>query len=120
MGKNFFAIILLIGVLVMNTGKVCQSLCLSGHGDMAKHEAKGDVCPIAHSNHHQSNHTFPDALIKCDCSTHFEASLDNEITLTSAVDLTPYSYNISEVQSYKTALINTEPIPLEDPPEILS
>ncbi len=113
--RKFFTITLLIGVLVMNTGILCQSLCLSGHDDMVKRETKGDVCPITHTSHNAS----PEALIKCDCSSHFEASLDSEITLTSTADLTTYLQAISEVQSYNVIVINTEPIPLEDPPEIL-
>jgi|SRR3989338_7979600 len=121
--RKFFTIILLIGVLVMNTGILCQSLCLSGHDNMAKHEAKGDICPITHasnnSNHHQSNQTATETFIKCDCSSHFEALLDYETILTPAVDLTPYLQNISEVQPYNVVVINTDLIPLEDPPRIL-
>ncbi len=113
--RKIFTITLLVGVLVMNTGILCQSLCLTGHDDMVKRETKGDVCPITHTSHNAS----PEALIKCDCSSHFEASLDSEITLTSTADLTLYLQNISKIQPYKIVFINTELIPLEDPPEIL-
>lgn len=132
MQKGFFAVILLICVIEINTGIFCQSLCLIGHNDMAHHasrdamskqETKAEVCPITHSSNHskhrQSSHTAPETFIKCDCSSQLQASLDYDIILVPPVDLTPYLQNISTVPPQMTTLISSEPILLERPPEIL-
>ena len=131
--KKFFAIILLIGATAINIGTFCQSLCLIGHDNMVHHtsntamqkqKAQTDVCSITrlsnHSNHHQSDHTAAKTLIKCDCSSHREASLDYKTILASAVDLTPYLQNISTLPPCKTIHICVEIIPVERPPKILA
>jgi hypothetical protein len=125
--KRFFAIILLAGVFVMNTGILCESLCLTdshmSHHTMshAKPESsKAQACPISKTHNHSSN-TEPEAFIKCDCSSDLKSSL-SEVPLFSeiALNLTPQTYLISNLSPYKSSFINVEHSPLEKPPQILA
>lgn len=129
--RRFFAITLLAGVLAMNMDMICQSLCLSGHNDMAdghashktaKHDMpKGEMCPIAQSADHNSHHAVPKTFIKCDCSADEMASIGYELTMAEPVkDLRPYPYTVSKTHSQEITFLSNEPIPLENPPEILS
>lgn len=126
-----FAIILLAGVLAMNMDMVCQSLCLSGHNGMAaghaSHKAakhgmpKGDMCPTTHSTNHTSRHNIPKTFIKCGCPADDLAYLGYELTMTEPVkDLRPYPYIVSRNHLQEIIFLNNEPIPLENPPVILS
>ena len=126
--RRFFAITLLVGVLVMNVDMVCQSLCLSGHNDMAdshtshktaNHDMpKGDMCPTTQSADHSSHHNIPKTFIKC-CPADDLASLGYEITMAEPVkDLRPYPYIVSKTHSQEIIFLSNEPIPLENPPKI--
>ncbi|MBI3584872.1 MAG: hypothetical protein HY096_13130 [Nitrospinae bacterium] len=131
--RKIFTIILLIGVLVMNTGILCESLCLTGHGSMTdshvfhdtishkKHESsKTEICPISTTHNHHNN-TESDAFIKCDCSSDHVASLSDVTLLSEATfNLTPQIHLISHLSPYKSSFINIEYSPLEKPPEILA
>jgi len=125
--KKVLPIILLIGVFVMNTGILCESLCLadshlSRHKmSHAKNEStKTHACPkSATQNHH--NHAESDASIKCDCSLADEATLsDLQLLSAAAFDLTPQHCLTTSVIMYKSSFMSLEPIPLESPPEILA
>ncbi|MBI3755220.1 MAG: hypothetical protein HY265_03550 [Deltaproteobacteria bacterium] len=130
--KRFFAIVLLFAVLAMNMDKICQSLCLSGHGDMAgahvshktaKHEtAQGEMCPLEHNADHNTSHrAMPQSSIKCDCSADQAAALGFELTSPdAALDVTPHLRMISTIQPQSIIFLSKEPAPLEGPPKILS
>jgi|SRR3989338_7803849 len=129
--RRHFAITLLFGVLAMNMDIICQSLCLSGQGDMvgahASHKTtnhemqKGEMCPTAQSTGHSSHHAIPKTFIKCDCSADDLASIGYELTMAEPVkDLRPYPYIVSKTHSQEIIFLINEPIPLENPPEILS
>lgn len=129
--RRHFAIVLLAAVLAMNMDMVCQSLCLSGHGDMAgahashkttNHEMpKGDMCPTTHNDAHQSHHNMPQPSIKCNCSADQAASIGFEWTFAeAALNVAPYQRMVSTIQPQNTIFLSKEAIPLENPPEILS
>ena len=132
--RRSFAIVLLFGVLAMNMDMVCQSLCPSGYNDTAdghtshlpaqagktaKHALpKSAMCPTTQSADHSSHHNIPKTFIK---SAENLASLGYELTLAEPFkDLRPYPYIVSKTHSQKTIFLINEPIPLENPPEILS
>jgi hypothetical protein len=117
---RFFSIILLLSVFIMNTGVFCKSLCLTGHhnmGDNTAINAKSDICPS-----HEADHSHaPKELIKCSCPTEYEASLGNELTISSSTsDLIPNAYLVSVLKAYKTVSIRAEIIPSERPPQLLA
>ncbi|MDP2683318.1 MAG: hypothetical protein Q8P28_11085 [Deltaproteobacteria bacterium] len=125
--RRSFVIVLLFGLLVMNVDIICQSLCLSGDNNTAdmhtshkaaKHDMpKSAMCPIIHSADHSSHH-IPKTFIKS-CSDRL--SLKYELTMSEPVkDLRPYPYIVSKTHSHKTIFLINEPVPLENPPEILS
>lgn len=130
--RKFFTIILLIGVLVMNTGILCESLCLTGHGNMAdshishnmmshtKNESSNmQACPISETHNHSDN-IESKTFIKCDCSSDHEASLSDVTLLSEATfNLTPQTYLISSLIPYKSTFNSAEPNSLERPPKIL-
>jgi hypothetical protein len=129
--RKYSAIVLLVGVLAMNMDMVCQSLCLSGHGDMAdahashktaNHEMpKADMCPVTHHDAHQSHHDMPQTSIKCDCSADQVAALGFELTIANTfTDLRPSSHIVSKIHSQKVIFLSNVPIPLEGHPKILS
>ena len=129
--RKYSAIVLLAAVLAMNMDMVCQSLCLSGHSDMAgahsphkttNHEMpKDEMCPVTHNNSHESHHDMPQTSLKCDCSIDHVASLGYEITLAKPVfDIKPLFTIISEIHSQNKIFLSNETTPLEGPPKILS
>ena len=126
--KKYCSIVLLFGVLVINVDIICQSLCLSGDNNTAdmhtshkaaKHDMpKSAMCPTTQSADHSSHHNIPKTFIK---SAENLASLGYELTLAEPFkDLRPYPYIVSKTHSQKTIFLINEPIPLENPPEILS
>jgi len=125
--KKALPIILLIGVLVMNTGILCESLCLAG-SHMSRHKishaknesSEAQACPKS-ATHNLHDNAESDASIKCDCSLDNEASLSDQHLLSEVtLDLTPQLYLISSLILYKSSFMSVEPIPLESPPEILT
>lgn len=129
--RRYFAITLLAAVLTMNMDMVCQSLCLSGHNDMAgahashktaNHEMpKGEMCPVTHNHTNESHHDMPQTSLKCDCSVDQAASLGYEITLAKPVlDVKPLFTIVSKIHSQKEIFLSSEPILLEGPPKIIS
>ena len=127
--KRSFAIVLLLGVFLVNVDMICQSLCLSGDNDTGgghtshkttRHDIpKSDICPAIHSAGHSSHHNMPKTFIKC-CPDD-KISLKYELARTKQVkDLMPYHYIISKIHSQETIFTNNEPAPLENTPEILS
>src|SRR3990172_626541 len=94
--KKALPIILLIGVLVMNSGILCESLCLAGshasHHKMSHtiHESsEAHACPksATHNHHHNAK---SGATIKCECAPDNTASSFSGLHLLSgaALDLT--------------------------------
>lgn len=129
--RKFSAIILLAGIFAMNMDMLCQSLCSSGHGDMANGHAshkttnhempKGDMCPTTHNDAHQSHHDMPQSSIKCDCSADQAASVGFEWTSAgAALDVAPHLRIISTIQPQSLIFLSNTPTLLENPPEILS
>jgi hypothetical protein len=129
--RRLFTIALFFGVLAMNMNVICQSLCLSGHGDMtnehsshkmAGHEMpKGEICPITHNDAHDSHHDMPQTSIKCDCSTDQVAALGFELTIADTfADLKPLSHIVSKIHSQKAMFLSNIPIPFEGPPKLVS
>ncbi|MBI5749785.1 MAG: hypothetical protein HZA00_11745 [Nitrospinae bacterium] len=131
--KRLFSIILLSCIVVMNTGILCESLCLAGHGsmsdspiphDMMSHtkneSSETQACPISETHNHSDN-AKSKTFIKCDCSSDHELSLSDATLLSEATfNLTPQIYLISHLSPYKSSFINVEYSPLEKPPEILA
>ncbi len=124
--KKALPIILLIGVFVMNTGILCESLCLAGshasHHKMShtiNESSEAHACPKSVSHHHN---TKSGATIKCACATNNAASAFSGLHLLSgaALDLTPQPYFTSSVIPHKSSFVSVEPIPLESPPEIVA
>jgi len=93
--KRSFAIALLSGVLIMNMGMFCHSLCAGGGHEKtrmhhsAAHKMKaahvmpqGESCPLSHQmTHHKgqgrshvAKQTLAETFIKCGCTTEDEAS----------------------------------------------
>ncbi len=129
--RRFFAIVLLLTVIVMNTGIICRSLCMAGHGAHAsihtvEHEIPdGEMCPTTHEVHsnmsRHTHHSMPETSIKCACSQEQEISIDQEITFSKpAEDLKPYLHIISKIHSQGIIVSSIEPIPLEGPPKLIS
>lgn len=142
--KKFLATVLLSGVVIMNTGMFCQSLCLGERGEKnhghashaahvshktAKHEmpqSEGEHCPLphemAHDTSHGAQHTMPEVFIKCHCHAEDEASsVYYEVTLFKTIkDLLPGLQVVSIVIHRHLNISSIEPIPLEGPPKILS
>ena len=135
--RRHFAIVLLFGVLAMNMDMICQSLCLSGHNDMAdghashlpaqadktaKHDMpKGEMCPTAQSAEHGSHHTTPKTFIQCDCSADQVATLGFELTIADTfTDLKPPSHIVSKIHPQKENFSSKEPAPFEGPPKLIS
>ncbi|MBI5327761.1 MAG: hypothetical protein HZB80_05660 [Deltaproteobacteria bacterium] len=129
--KRFFAIVLLFAVLAMNMDMICQSLCLSGHGDttnghsshkMASHEMpKGEICPTTRNDANHSHHDMPQTSIKCDCSADQVAALGFELTIADTfADLKPSSHIISRIHSQKVMFLSNIPAPLKGPPKLVS
>jgi len=120
----------------MNTGILCESLCLTdsrmSHHAMSHakpvpasfkqgHESsKTQACPISKTHNHANSAKHED-IIKCDCSSDLKSSL-SEVPILSptALNLTPHNYLVSALKPYHTSFINAEPIPLEKPPKILA
>src|SRR3989304_5356031 len=107
--KKALPIILLIGVLVMNTSILCNSLGLTiflvprhkmSHAQNESSETH--ACPkSATQNHH--HHAESDASIKCDCSLGDEATLsDLQLFSAAAFDLTPQHCLTTSVIMYKS------------------
>ncbi len=133
--KSVLAMILLTGVIMMNTAMFCKSLCLTDrHKDMSpSHTAhhqdnkmpehkmpNGEMCPAAHTGH-GTHHPMPDASIKCGCSADDNASSISEMALIkSPGDLMPYVQVISKIDLFNPIFSSREPIPLEAPPNLLS
>ncbi len=136
--RKLSAIVLFAGMLAMNTGTFCQSLCRgshhlegptyndTGHGHAvhmtAKHEMpKGDICPITNSTNHDTHHSTPQTYIECDCSQDLDTSTGYAVTLTEpSAELKPHLYIISKLQSSEIVFLSNESIPLEGPPKILA
>ncbi len=125
--KKALPIILLIGILVMNTGILCESLCLAD-SHIALHKmshAKNEssethVCPKSATHHHHDN-AKSGASIKCECAPDNAASFSGLHLLSgAALDLTPQPYFTSSVIPYKSSFMSVDPIPLESPPEIVA
>ncbi len=124
MKKKALPIILLIGILVMNTGILCESLCLAGsHQSSHKmshtksESSETQACPkSATDNHH--DHADSGASIKCACAPDDASLSDVHLLSVAPLDLTPHPYLTSSVISYKSSFMAVEPIPLESPPEI--
>ncbi|OGW03914.1 MAG: hypothetical protein A2889_01620 [Nitrospinae bacterium RIFCSPLOWO2_01_FULL_39_10] len=130
--KKLFSIILLSCIVVMNTGILCESLCLTGHSNIidshkphnmmshAKNESsETQACPISETHNHSDN-AESKTFIKCDCSSDHEVSISDVILLSDApFNLTPQIYLISHLSPYKSSFINVEHSPLEKPPKIL-
>ena len=133
--KSLVAIILLSGVLAMNMGMFCQSLCLTDHHkgmssqDHIAHQhhkmseqkmPNGEMCPVTHAGH-GAHHTMPQTVIKCGCSSDEGTSSVSETALIkSSGDLVPYFQVISKVILFNPVFSSREPIPLESPPNLLS
>lgn len=125
--KKALPIILLIGVLVMNTGILCESLCLAGshtsHHKMShtiNESSETKACPksATHNHHHNAK---SGATIKCECAPENAASFSGLHLLSgAALDLTPQPYFTSSVIPFKSSVMSVEPIPLESPPEIVA
>lgn len=129
--KNL-TIILLIGVLVMNTGILCESLCLAGHGTMAdspiphdmishsKHKpSETQACPISESHNHSDN-AESKTFIKCDCSSENDSFIDHDLKPSASADLIPYLQVASNIQPYSIVFTDNILIPSERPPEIFA
>lgn len=129
--RKRLTIILLIGVLAMNTGILCESLCLAGHGNMADSHMTHDMmshtknessnmqaCPISETHNHSDN-AESRKFIKCDCSSDHEVSLSDITLLSEATfNLTPQIRLISSLIPYKSTFNSVEPNSLERPPQI--
>src|SRR3990172_11841157 len=97
--KKALPIILLIGVLVMNTGILCESLCLADSHitrhkmSHAKNESsETQACPKS-ATHNLHDHAKSGASIKCACAPDNAASLSDQHLLSgAALDLTPQPY----------------------------
>ncbi|MBI3398882.1 MAG: hypothetical protein HY026_06600 [Deltaproteobacteria bacterium] len=129
--KRFFAIVLLFAVLAMNMDMVCQSLCLSGHGDMTRAHAshkttnhempKADMCPVKHNHSQESHHDMPQTLIKCDCPADHVVSIGFELTMADTfIDVKPRLTIISKIHPQKENFLSSESAPLEGPPKLIS
>ena len=140
--KGSFAIALLSGVLIMNMGMFCHSLCAGGGHEKtrmhhsAAHKMKaahvmpqGESCPLSHQmTHHKgqgrshvAKQTLAETFIKCGCTTEDEASSAYEVTLLKPIeDLTPYLKTVSTIPPRHTLFSSREPIPSVGPPEIVS
>ena len=116
----------------MNTGMLCESLCLPGHSDMAdshishdmmphtqNESSKTQACPISKTHNHSDNEKSK-TFIKCDCPSDNDSLLDYNFNLSTSVDLTPYLQVASNIQPYSIAFTNTIRFPLEKPPKILA
>lgn len=129
--KRFSTIVLLLSISVMNMNVFCQSLCMTGHDDMAdvhashkpvKHEMpKGDMCPLTDNNdHHGSHHSMPQTSLECDCSVEQVASSGFELAVTEdAVNLQPHFSVVANIQPIEQAFLSNEPIPIEGPPKLV-
>ncbi len=132
--KSMLAMILLTGVVMMNTSMFCKSLCLNdrhkdmSHSHAAHHDHKipehkmpnGDVCPVTHADH-GAHHPMPDASIKCGCSADEDASSTYETAMIrSSGDFIPHLQVISIIHLFNPAFSSREPVPLEAPPNLLS
>lgn len=141
--KQSFAIALLTGVLIMNLGMFCHSLCAGGGYEKirmhhsADHKMKaahvmpqGESCPLSHQmTHHKgqghshgANQTLPQTSIKCGCTAEDEASSAYEATLLKPIiaDLTPHLKTVSTVAYQHTLFSSRGPVPVEGPPKLLS
>lgn len=148
--KRFLATVLLSGVLIMNMGMFCHSLCIGGHNEKAhghQHPANAHVHPVAHhkmtqempqetphgegcpmgqdmrhGKSHGVRHTLPETFIKCGCAPEDEASSAYEATLLRPiiVDLTPHLKTVTTVTYQHTLFSSRGPIPVERPPKLLS
>ena len=148
--KGSFAIALLSGVLLMNMGMFCHSLCIGGHhekagghqhlGDanvhsmthrtmpqaMTQEMPQGESCPMNQDmrpgKSTSARHTLPETLIKCGCTAEDEASSAYEATLLKPIiaDLTPHLKTVSAVTYQQTLFSSRGPIPVEGPPKLLS
>ena len=148
--KRFLATVLLSGVLVMNMGMFCHSLCIGGHHEkgqghqyladahvhpMAQHKMthkmpqkmpQGESCPMNQDmrpgKSNSARHTLPETLIKCGCTAEDEASSAYEATLLKPIiaDLTPHLKTVSAVTYQQTLFSSRGPIPVEGPPKLLS
>src|SRR3989338_241122 len=130
--KKLFSIILLSCIVVMNTGILCESLCLTGHSNIidshkphdmmyhAKNESsETQACPISETHNHSDN-AKSKTFIKCDCSSDHVVSLSDVTLLSEATfNLTPQIYLISSLIPYKSTFNSAEPNSLERPPQIL-
>ncbi|MBI5407716.1 MAG: hypothetical protein HZA18_08515 [Nitrospirae bacterium] len=140
--KQSFAIALLSGVLIMNMGMFCHSLCAGGGHEktrmqhsaahkmkMAQVMPQGESCPLSHQmTHHKgqghshgAKQTLPETSLKYGCSAEDEASSAYEVTLLKPIeDLMPHFKTVSTVTPQHTLFSSREPIPSVGPPEIIS
>lgn len=127
MKKKALPIILLIGILVMNTAILCESLCLAGphqssHSQHKMSHTKSETsetqaCPKSAADSHHG-HADSGASIKCACAPDDASLSDVHLISIAALDLMPHPYLTASVISYKSSFMTVEPIPLESPPEI--
>src|SRR3990172_7139127 len=110
--KKALPIILLIGVLVMNTGILCESLCLAGshasHHKMShtiNESSEAHECPKS-ATHHHHDHVKSGTSIKCACAPDNAASFsDLHLLSGAALDLTPQPYFTSSVIPDKSSFM---------------
>ena len=132
--KRSFAIALLSGVLIMNMGMFCHSLCAGGghdkdrmhHSEAAKMQTShvmphGKSCPMSHqmTDHkasgrsHGAKDTSPQTSLKCGCTTGDEASSAYEAALLKPIiaDLGPHLTMVSAVISQYSLFSSRDSVP---------
>lgn len=134
--KNFIVLILLAGVLTMNTSMFCQSLCMAdgghkakshGHAsDHGKHEQQGHqmpegaMCPADHADH-CTHHNTSETSLKCNCSAGDDSSSAYETALIKPIaDFVHYIHIVPLMDTTLQSYSSMEPVPLTGPPNILS
>lgn len=130
--------VLVLAIIVINSGKTCQMICLSGaHATHCKsHMTKGhdgsggDICQVSHAaavevkghdGHNKAGHSNQGATIKCGCQTDKDDSTGSETNFTALpLSVTPLLATVSTIQPDSHFFKNYDSIPLDSPPETLA